>query len=87
MPKTKSDETFKLVLSNAANALIGDATATGTIENDDPLQRAWLARFGRTVGSQAIDAVGDRVMGDRCNARHHRRASRSGRRQGHMAIR
>ena len=62
--KDESQETFDLVLSNADNALIGDATATGTIENDDPLQRAWLARFGRTVGSQAVDAVGERLTGD-----------------------
>ena len=62
--KDEDEETFDLVLSNAANALIGDATATGTIENDDPLQRAWLARFGRTVGIQAVDAVGERVTGD-----------------------
>ena len=62
--KDEDEETFDLVLSNADNALIGDATATGTIENDDPLQRAWLARFGRTVGSQAVDAVGERLTGD-----------------------
>ena len=62
--KDEDEETFELVLSNAENALIGDATATGTIENDDPLQRAWLARFGRTVGSQAVDAVGERLRGD-----------------------
>ena len=62
--KDEDEETFELVLSNAENALIGDATATGTIENDDPLQRAWLARFGRTVGSQAVDAVGERLTGD-----------------------
>ena len=62
--KDESEETFELVLSNASGALIGDPTATGTIENDDPLQRAWLARFGRTVGSQAVDAVGERVTGD-----------------------
>ena len=62
--KDESEETFELALSNASNALIGDATATGTIENDDPLQRAWLARFGRTVGSQAVDAVGERLTGD-----------------------
>ena len=62
--KDEDEETFDLVLSNADNALIGDATATGTIENDDPLQRAWLARFGRTVGSQAVDAVGERLTDD-----------------------
>ena len=71
--KDESEETFELVLSNAANALIGDATATGTIENDDPLQRAWLARFGRTVGSQAVRRR-RRACHGRCgNARHDRR--------------
>ena len=31
----ESDETFIVTLSNASNATISDATATGTIENDD----------------------------------------------------
>lgn len=30
------DETFRLELSNAANATVGDGTGTGTIRNDDP---------------------------------------------------
>ena len=62
--KDEGEETFELILSNASGALLGNTTATGTIENDDPLQRAWLARFGRTVGSQAVDAIGERVTGD-----------------------
>ena len=62
--KDEGEETFEFILSNASGALVGNTTATGTIENDDPLQRAWLARFGRTVGSQAVDAIGERVTGD-----------------------
>ena len=37
--------------------MLADATATGTISNTDPMPRAWLARFGRTVAEQAIEAV------------------------------
>ena len=33
------------------------------ISNDDHLQTAWLARFGRTVGSQVTDAVSERLQG------------------------
>ena len=35
----------------------------GLIRNDDPLQQAWLSRFGRTVGSQVTDAVSERLEG------------------------
>ena len=54
-------ETVTLTLSNAsAPARITDATGIGTIENSDPMPRAWLIRFGRTVGSQVVDALSDR---------------------------
>ena len=54
-------ETVMLALSNAgAPTRIADATATGTIENADPLPGAWLVRFGRTVGSQVLDALSER---------------------------
>ena len=36
---------------------ISRAEATGTIANSDPIPAAWLARFGRTVADQVIDAV------------------------------
>ena len=57
----EGSETFTLTLTNARGAAIGDGTATGTIENDDPLQAMWLARFGRTVADQVTAAVSDRL--------------------------
>ena len=56
-------ETFTLTLANAVNGYIENGTATGTIKNDDPLQQAWLARFGRTVATHVTDAVGERLRG------------------------
>ena len=49
----EGEETFTLTLSNprGGNAWLKDATAIGTIENDDPMPQAWLARFGRTIAS------------------------------------
>ena len=62
----EGEETFTLTLSNprGGNAYLVRATATGTIENDGPMPRAWLARFARTVASQAVDAIGGRLEGD-----------------------
>ena len=57
-------ETVTLTLSNASAATrITDDTAIGTIENSDRMPKAWLVRFGRTVGSQVIDALSDRLDG------------------------
>ena len=56
-------ETMTLTLSNATNARIADATATGTIENSDPIPQAWLARFGRTVADHVVDAISGRLEG------------------------
>ena len=55
----EGEETFTLALSNptGGNAWLEDATATGTIENTGHMPKAWLARFGRTVASQVLDAV------------------------------
>ena len=52
-------ETMTLRLSNPAPGWValGDAEAVGTIGNTDLMPRAWLARFGRTVADQVIDAV------------------------------
>ena len=58
-------ETFLLRLSNAAGAHIADGEATGTIVNADPIPKAWLARFGRTVTGQVLDAVEARLAAPR----------------------
>ena len=62
----EGSETFTLTLSNASggDVWIADGTATGTIDNDDHMPSAWLSRFGRTVASQAVDAIGGRMQGD-----------------------
>ena len=55
-------ETFAIVLSNPTYAMLATGTATGTITDDDPsVARAWLARFGRTVASRAVDAIDERL--------------------------
>ena len=63
----EGEETFTLTLSNpqGGNAWLADATATGTIENSDAMPRAWLARFGRTVAEQMVDAVDARFAAGR----------------------
>ena len=59
------EETLTLTLSNATGARIRDAEATGTIENSDPIPQAWLARFGRTVSGQVLDAIEERLRASR----------------------
>ncbi len=54
-------ETLTLTLSDASGAIIADDVATGTIVNHDPVPQAWLARFGRTVAGQVIEAVEGRL--------------------------
>ena len=61
--RDEGEETFTLRLSDAAGAVLDDAEATGTIENSDPLPRAWLARFGRTAAGHVLAAVGERLDG------------------------
>ena len=52
-------ETFTLTLSNpsGSNACLVNAVATGTIENSDPMPKAWIARFGRAVSDHVVDAI------------------------------
>ena len=54
-------ETFRLVLKKATGAAIADGEAVGTIENADPLQKDWLARFGRAAAADAVAAVTARL--------------------------
>ena len=64
----EGSETLTFTLSNpvpAATAKLGDATATGTIDNSDPMPQAWLARFGRTVAGHVLDGVAERMKAPR----------------------
>ena len=54
-------ETLTLTLSNASNGTLTDSTATGTIENSDPLPRALMARFGRTAAVHVVEHVEERI--------------------------
>ena len=58
-------ETLTLTLSHPFGAEIADGTATGTIRNTDPMPQAWMARFGRTVADQVINAVKARMEAPR----------------------
>ena len=53
----EGSETMTLTLSGPYGATIADATATGPISNTGAIPKAWIARFGRTVAEQAIEAV------------------------------
>ena len=53
----EGSETMTLALSGPYGAAIADGTATGTISNEGAIPKAWIARFGRTVAEQAIEAV------------------------------
>ena len=57
----EGSETLTLTLSNPSGAYLADGSATGTINNSDPMPLAWMVRFGRTVGSQVVDALGERL--------------------------
>ncbi len=56
----EGEEELLLVLSNPSGLRKVDGDAVGTITNTDPMPGAWLVRMGRTVGSQALDALGSR---------------------------
>ena len=66
----EGEETFTLTLSNpqGGDAYLKDSTATGTIENTDPMPRAWLARFGRTA-ARARPGRRGRAPGKPCRTR------------------
>ena len=57
-------ERMTLTLSNprpASRVRLVDATAEGVIVNADPMPRAWIGRFGRSVAEQVLDAVDERM--------------------------
>ena len=59
------ERTLTLKLSNAASAVIDDASATGTIVRESELPKAWLARFGRTASDHAAQAIATRLEAGR----------------------
>ena len=61
----EGSETLTLTLSNPSGAYLADGTATGTINNTDHMPQAWIARFGRTVADQVLDAVDARLRAAR----------------------
>ena len=61
----EDSETMTFTLSNPSGAVLADGEATGTITNTDAMPKAWLARFGRTVAGQVLDAVESRLEAPR----------------------
>ena len=61
-PHNDGGETMTLTLSSPVGARLDDATATGTISNTDAMPQAWIARFGRTVADQVLEAVQGRML-------------------------
>ena len=60
----EADEDFTMVLSDPVNATLADGTATGTIIDDDAsVAGMWLSRFGRTVATHELAAIGARLGG------------------------
>ena len=58
-------ETVWLELSNPVGAGIARGRNVGDIDNDGPIPQAWIARFGRTVAEQVLDAVESRMRASR----------------------
>ena len=56
----EGDEEMGLVPVNVPENFL-ERRGTGTIKNTDRMPGAWLSRFGRTVGSQAVDAISARM--------------------------
>ena len=57
----EGEETMWLDLSSPRGAHIADGEAMGTIRNAGPIPKAWIARFGRTVGEQVLEAIESRM--------------------------
>ena len=53
----EGEESMTLTLFNPSGAILTRAKATGVIVNADPMPRAWLGRFGRSVAEGVVDAV------------------------------
>ena len=57
----EGEETLTLRLSDPSGGRLTDGEATGTIENRDPLPKAFMARFGRTAAVHVVEQVQERI--------------------------
>ena len=59
----EGSETLTLTVWNLSplHMSVADPIGTGTIFNTDRMPKAWIARFGRTVAEQVLDAVDARM--------------------------
>ena len=55
--RDEGEETMRVRLGQVVGAVLADPVATGTIFNSDPMPRAWLGRFARTVADGVAEAV------------------------------
>ena len=71
-------ETFLLGVTHADNGVrIVDSVGVGTIVNSDPMPKAWLARFGRTVAEHVLDGIAERMAAPRTAGAHGTLAGRT----------
>ena len=61
----EGEETLTLRLSDPSGGRLTDGEATGTIENRDPLPKAFMARFGRTAAVHVVEQVQERIEAPR----------------------
>ena len=61
----EGEETLTLRLSDPSGGVLTDSEATGTIENTDPMPRAFMARFGRTAAVHVVEQVQERMEAPR----------------------
>ena len=60
----ETEETFTVSFTNPREPGNAAVTAVGTIEDDDenaPVMRMWITRFGRSVATQLIESVEERM--------------------------
>lgn len=76
----EGNETLTLTLANPAGATLDDGAATGTIQNTDPMPKAWLARFGRAAADHTLDAIAQRLQTARPGAHPDSHLTLAGRR-------
>ena len=51
---------LEVLVNSSYGIVVADGQGVGTIHNSDPMPKAWIARFGRTVASQAVRTISER---------------------------